>query len=194
VNKSLKRYLLGVSAITFLIIALSIYANIGIDILWRSMANPPEPVSEIIGIEIVSNPGGIFYQGADTAVYVQTTTGNKYYWADDGTDVWKRTYRNGSNEDIFLECNQENAQMRDSKNRVLIWCTEWDSGSVRYIIRPDGTMAYKKNFSRVAGVFFYLMYSCWVPILLALSGLAVYGVWDEIRDSVIHRNARSGSS
>ena len=166
----MKQYFLGVGVLTFLIIVFSIDANIGIDVFWRSMANPPEPVSEIIGIEIGNGSGGLFYQGRDTTVYVQTVTGSIYSWADDGTDVWKRTYRNGSNEGISLDCNHENAQMQDPKNRVYNWCSEGEGGSVRYVVRPDGTMVYKKNFSRAIVFFFYIfVYSCWVPILLALS-------------------------
>jgi hypothetical protein len=176
-SKGIKRnLLLSISAIAFLLIALIIYSGIGIDVIWHSIENPPEPISEIIGIKIDSYPGGLIYRGRATTVYVQTTTGNKYYWADDGKNEWKQTYRNGSNEDIFSDCNHKSAQKQNSENlsyREATWCGEWDNGSVRYVIHRDGTIAYKKSFLRIAPSFLSLIPILMLYVLLLISVLVL---------------------
>jgi len=144
---------------------------------WESIGSPPEKIKDLIGIEIGSDRGGKIYKGRETKIYVLTSTGKIYSCCDGKNPTWEEAITNRSNEEVFADClyigvSQLYRFSDELSRRTGSWCGEFDHGRITYVLHSDGTISYKKNFSKPFPFIFSLCF--FVPIGITFSLAIVY--------------------
>src|SRR5687768_16481483 len=106
-----------------------------ISVTWESLGSPPESPTRFVAGKVGEYPGGETYNGRETTIYVETSSGKIYRCCSNGNTSWLETTKNDVIERNWAkEClrdkEDENRKHLDKEidNYAVYWCGEFDYG------------------------------------------------------------------
>jgi len=139
---------------------------------WKFIGTPPEQPAKILAGDVGPYPGGVFYQGRETSIYIETVSGRIYRYSPSAKNPWAETEGAQIKEINFcheLEPDSGKHLRDELDNYEICWHGEWDWGRAYYAIRKDGTVWRWLSFGRFPDWFVLLLAGSLIGLLVGLA-------------------------